>query len=65
LSALLKIIRDIHCGGLDLHRTANARVQMRHLTLDVQAFGVRIEHQRATIRVNDLRAPNLSVQLAS
>jgi hypothetical protein len=65
LAALLEIIRDIHCGGLHLNRAVNACVQMRNLALDIQAFGVRIEDQRATIRVGDLWASYLAVQLAS
>jgi hypothetical protein len=31
-------------------------MRLRHFTLDVQAFDIRIENQRATIRVGDLRA---------
>ncbi|UFX48188.1 hypothetical protein HAP47_0016595 [Bradyrhizobium sp. 41S5] len=65
LATLLEIIRDIHRGSLDLDRTADSCVQMRHLPLDIQAFGVRIEDQCATIRMGDLRASNLTVQLAS
>ena len=55
LAALL----DIHCGGLHLNRAVNACVQMRNFALDIQAFGVRIEDQRATIRVGDLWASYL------
>jgi len=61
LTALLEIIRDIHCGGLHLNCAANARVQKRHLALDIQALGVRIEDQRATIRVGDLRSIYLTI----
>ena len=61
LTALLEIIRDIHCGGFHLNRAANTCVQMRHLALDIQAFGVCIEDQRATIRVGDLRSIYLTI----
>jgi len=61
LTALLEIIRDIHYGGLHLNRAANTCVQMRHLALDIQAFGVCIEDQRATIRVGDLRSIYLTI----
>jgi hypothetical protein len=61
LTALLEVIPNIHRGGLHLD---GARVQMRHLALDVQAFGVRIEDQRATISVRDFRPFDLAIQFS-
>jgi hypothetical protein len=43
LTALLEIIRNIHCHCLVVDRAPNVRLQMHHLTLDVQAFAVGIE----------------------
>lgn len=59
LSALLEIVRNIHCRYLVVDRTPNGRIQMRHRKLDVQTFAVGIEDQSTAIGVG-----NLGVQIS-
>jgi hypothetical protein len=43
LAALLEVIANVHCRGLDL-RHAVANVYMGQFAFDVQTFGVGIEN---------------------
>jgi hypothetical protein len=63
LTALRKIICNVHCGCLILDRAPNLRLKMRYLALDIQTFGVCIEDKGATIRMSDLWAFYLTTQL--
>ena len=62
LTALRKIIRNVHCGCLILDRAPNLRLKMRYLALDIQMFSVCIEYKRAMIRMSDLWAFYLTMQ---